>query len=80
METLVLNLSTFCDSVQTFDFSTLYTTIPHEQLNSRIKELTHCCCQRRTENKGTSVLLLVDIRLTLPTSIQILVINRNWTR
>ena len=26
---------------QTFDFSTLYTTIPHEKLNIRLKEIIH---------------------------------------
>jgi len=28
-------------SIKTFDFSTLYTTLPHEKLKSRLKELIH---------------------------------------
>jgi hypothetical protein len=27
--------------IQTFNFSTLYTTIPHEKLNTRLKEIIH---------------------------------------
>ena len=31
------------DSIKTFDFSSLYTTIPHDKLKSRLKDLiTHC--------------------------------------
>ena len=36
------NLS-FCNSIKTFDFSTLYTTIPHEKLKSRLKTLILQC-------------------------------------
>ena len=32
-----------CNSVKTFDFSTLYTTIPHLQLKERLRELVHRC-------------------------------------
>ena len=28
-------------SICTFDFSTLYTTLPHDKLKSRLKELIH---------------------------------------
>ena len=36
------NLSS-CHSIQTFDFSTLYTTIPHDKLKSRMKNLINQC-------------------------------------
>ena len=28
-------------SIKTFDFSTLYTTLPHDKLKTRLKETTH---------------------------------------
>ncbi len=31
------------DSIKTFDFSTLYTTLPHKQLKTRLKEIIHRC-------------------------------------
>jgi hypothetical protein len=32
-----------CNSNKTFDFSTLYTTIPHSKLKNRIRELVQLC-------------------------------------
>jgi hypothetical protein len=32
-----------CNSINTFDFSTLYTTIPHSKLKDRLKELVQLC-------------------------------------
>jgi hypothetical protein len=32
-----------CNSIKTFDFSTLYTTIPHSKLNDKLKELVQLC-------------------------------------
>ena len=34
-------------SVQTFDFSTLYTSIPHDLLISRISNLVHNVCRKK---------------------------------
>ena len=32
-----------CNSINTFDFSTLYTTIPHSKLKARLRELVQLC-------------------------------------
>ena len=32
-----------CNSIKTFDFSTLYTTIPHSKLKDKLKELVQLC-------------------------------------
>ena len=37
-----------CNSIKTFDFSTLYTTIPHAQLKSRMKDLIHRCFSKKS--------------------------------
>ena len=39
LETLSSISQNFCNSIKTFDFSTLYTTIPHAQLRYTLKEL-----------------------------------------
>ena len=37
-------------SVQTFDFSTLYTSIPHDLLKSRINNLVHNAFRKKDES------------------------------
>ena len=32
-----------CNSIETFDFSTLYTTIPHSKLKDKLRELVQLC-------------------------------------
>ena len=32
-----------CNSINTFDFSTLYTTIPHSKLKDKLRELVQLC-------------------------------------
>ena len=32
-----------CNSIKTFDFSTLYTSIPHSKLEDKLKELVFLC-------------------------------------
>ena len=32
-----------CNSIETFDFSTLYTTIPHSKLRNKLRELDQLC-------------------------------------
>ena len=32
-----------CNNIKTFDFSTLYTTIPHSKLRDRLRELVQLC-------------------------------------
>ena len=44
------SLST-CNSIKTFDFSTLYTTIPHPQLKERLKSLIHRCFSKKNGEK-----------------------------
>ena len=41
-----------CNSIKAFDFSTLYTTIPHVLLKSRIKEfIQHCLSKKNGEQR-----------------------------
>ena len=40
LENLISRIFFFFFEIQTFDFSTLYTTLPHDILNSRLKGLT----------------------------------------
>jgi hypothetical protein len=35
-----------CNSIKTFDFSTLYTTIPHSKLKDKLRELVQLCFLR----------------------------------
>ena len=44
----------FCESIKTFYFSTLYTTIPHAQLKSRLKQIIqHCFSKKNLEQSPT---------------------------
>jgi hypothetical protein len=36
-----------CNSLKIFEFSTLYTTIPHSHLKDRLKELVQLCFIKR---------------------------------
>ena len=40
-------------SIKTFDFSTLYTTLPHDKLESRLKETIHKAFSHR--NYGSHI-------------------------
>ena len=40
-------------SVQTFDFSTLYTSIPHDLLKSRISNLVHNAFRKKEKKDGS---------------------------
>jgi hypothetical protein len=56
-----LNLSSrsqdVCNSIKTFDFTTLYTTIPHTLIKSRIKELIKRCFSKK---KGEQIYQYLD--------------------
>ena len=39
-----------CNSIKTFDFFTLYTTIPHSKLKNRLRELIQLCFKKRMAN------------------------------
>jgi hypothetical protein len=43
-------------SIKTFDFSTLYTTLPHDKLKSRLKETIHKALSHR--NYGSKFVVL----------------------
>ena len=47
MDTLSSRSQYVCNISKTFDFSTLYTTIPHTLLISRIKELIQSCSSKK---------------------------------
>ena len=47
LETLSSRSQYVCNSIKTFDFSILYTTIPHTLLKSRIKELIQRCFSKK---------------------------------
>jgi hypothetical protein len=46
-----VNLKYVCDSIKTFDFSILYTSIPHTLLKSRIKELFYRCISKNEKQR-----------------------------
>ena len=41
----------FCNTIKTFDNSTLYTTIPHSKLKDRLKELIQLCFIKKTNGQ-----------------------------
>ena len=46
------------NSIKTFDFSTLYTTITHGKLNAKLKEIINNCFFHKTEIVGINTLFL----------------------
>ena len=46
------------NEVKTFDFSTLYTTIPHTEQKSRIKELIECCFSKKNGEQRYQYLVI----------------------
>ena len=47
-----------CSSIRTFDFSTLYTTIPHSQLKDRLKQLVRQCFFKKTGTRRYKYLVI----------------------
>jgi hypothetical protein len=45
-------------SIKTFDFSTLYTTLPHDKLKTRLKETIHHYASKQFHNISVVPLLL----------------------
>jgi endonuclease III-like uncharacterized protein len=45
-----------CNSIKTFDFSTLYTAIPHSKLKDKFRELVQLCFIKRMANIDTNTL------------------------
>ena len=53
LENLSSRPQVFCNIIKTFDLSTLYTTIPHAQLQSRLKDLIQRSFSKRNVRKVT---------------------------
>jgi hypothetical protein len=54
-----------CNSIKTFDFSTLYTTIPHSKLKDRLRKLVQLCFIKKNANVDTNALYLEGTVLIL---------------
>ena len=58
-----------CYTIKTFDFSTLYTTIQHTLLKSRIKELIQCCFKNKNGEQRYQYFVVCRDKLTLSKAI-----------
>ena len=47
-----------CNNIKTFDFSTLYATIPHSKLKHRLRELVQLCSIKKNDQRRYKYLLL----------------------
>ena len=47
-----------CNNIKTFDFSTLYTTIPHSKLKHRLRELVQLCFIKKIHQRRYKYILL----------------------
>ena len=47
-----------CNSIKTFDFSTLYTTIPHSKLKDKLRELLQLCFIKKNGQRRYKYLVL----------------------
>jgi hypothetical protein len=47
-----------CNSIKTFDFSTLYTTIPHSKLKDTLRELVQLCFIKKNGQRRYTYLVL----------------------
>ena len=47
-----------CNSITTFDFSTLYTTIPHSKLKDKLRELVQLCFMKKNGQRRYKYLVL----------------------
>jgi hypothetical protein len=47
-----------CNSIKTFDFSTLYTTIPHSKLEDKLRELVQLCFIKKNGQRRYKYLVL----------------------
>ena len=48
-----------CNSIKTFNFSTLYTTIPHSKLKDKLRELVQLCFIKKNDQRRYKYLVLV---------------------
>ena len=54
----VSNSLSSCNSIKTFDFSTLYTNIPHSKLRDKLKELILLCFIKKNGQRRYKYLVL----------------------
>ena len=47
-----------CNSITTFDFSTLYTTISHSKLKDKLRELVQLCFIKKNDQRRYKYLVL----------------------
>jgi hypothetical protein len=47
-----------CNSIKTFDFSTLYTTIPHSKLKDKLRELVQMCFIKKNGQRRYKYLVI----------------------
>ena len=47
-----------CNNIKTFDFSTLYTTIPHAKLKDKLRELVQLCFIKKNGQRRYKYLVL----------------------
>ena len=59
LEYIHMNSFLFCNSIKTFDFSTLYTSIPHSKLKDKLKELVLLCFIKKNDQRRYKYLVLV---------------------
>jgi hypothetical protein len=48
-----------CNSIKTFNFSTLYTTIPHSKLKDKLRELVQLCFIKKNDQRRYKYIVLV---------------------
>jgi hypothetical protein len=51
LEYIQSRLLSSCNSIKTFDFSILYTTIPHSKLKDKLRELVHACFIKKNDQR-----------------------------
>ena len=54
----IQSMSLSCNSINTFNFSTLYTTIPHSKLEDRLRELFQLCFIKKNGQRRYKYLVL----------------------
>ena len=50
------------NSIKTYDFSTLYTTIPHDKLKSRLFDITDSCFFNKNETRKFTYLVIGHLK------------------
>ena len=58
LEYIQSNSLSSCNSIKTFDFSTLYTSIPHSKLKDKLKELVLLCLIKKNGQRRYKYLVL----------------------